>query len=450
MVQREVGERLAAAPGTPAYGVPLGRRPRTTPKRRSSVSVPASVFVPMPKVDSALVELVRRDRPPVDAPSRARLSSSARAGLRATDARCCDARCAVLGERTTQASSPTPASIRGARRDARLPRVGRARAHRGGVVTTAHLGSAPATLREAHALVARCSAHGASRRLPRDRSAHRADRPAARHARAVAVPIPPGVTFDVVAGDESVPSGHQNLAMSRRRACSLSRPRRARECNSRCASGSRPPGWVAVRPTPPRPCSPSTGCRGRRPQPDLLRARRRPRARTCRSASAGGPRGCAGAARSSNRSRCVPASRAHRDAAVPGGDGRRLPRVGRARRARSSRAVASPPPSTPWHPTLANDLEPRRRARRAAAAPAARAHREAHRSRRPRWPAAVPPTWCLPWPRRPARASAGALRRGRGSRRRRRNRLQGRAHRRYGAAIRPPSGGQRDRAPCPS
>ena len=30
---------------------------------------------------------------------------------------------------------------------------------------------------------------------------------------AVAVPYPPGVTFEVVAGDQSVPTGHQNLAM---------------------------------------------------------------------------------------------------------------------------------------------------------------------------------------------------------------------------------------------
>jgi 4-diphosphocytidyl-2-C-methyl-D-erythritol kinase len=30
---------------------------------------------------------------------------------------------------------------------------------------------------------------------------------------AVAVPDPPGVTFEVVDGDQSVPTGHQNLAM---------------------------------------------------------------------------------------------------------------------------------------------------------------------------------------------------------------------------------------------
>jgi len=39
------------------------------------------VFVPTPKVDSALVELIRRDAPPVDVPSRARLFELVRAGF---------------------------------------------------------------------------------------------------------------------------------------------------------------------------------------------------------------------------------------------------------------------------------------------------------------------------------------------------------------------------------
>jgi 16S rRNA (adenine1518-N6/adenine1519-N6)-dimethyltransferase len=43
--------------------------------------VPRSVFVPVPKVDSALVELVRRDTPPVDVPSRDRLFQLIRAGF---------------------------------------------------------------------------------------------------------------------------------------------------------------------------------------------------------------------------------------------------------------------------------------------------------------------------------------------------------------------------------
>jgi 16S rRNA (adenine1518-N6/adenine1519-N6)-dimethyltransferase len=66
MVQREVGERLAAAPGSKIYGatsvlaqlgcdVRVGRR------------VPRTVFYPVPKVDSALVVL-RRSGPPPSGP----------------------------------------------------------------------------------------------------------------------------------------------------------------------------------------------------------------------------------------------------------------------------------------------------------------------------------------------------------------------------------------------
>jgi 16S rRNA (adenine1518-N6/adenine1519-N6)-dimethyltransferase len=65
MVQREVGERLAAGPGSKAYGIPsvkvaywadadvVGR-------------VPPTVFVPQPRVESALVRLRRLPEPPVD------------------------------------------------------------------------------------------------------------------------------------------------------------------------------------------------------------------------------------------------------------------------------------------------------------------------------------------------------------------------------------------------
>jgi 16S rRNA (adenine1518-N6/adenine1519-N6)-dimethyltransferase len=66
MVQHEVGERLAAGPGDPGYGIPsvkvaywatagvVGR-------------VPPTVFVPQPRVESALVRIVRRPQPAVDA-----------------------------------------------------------------------------------------------------------------------------------------------------------------------------------------------------------------------------------------------------------------------------------------------------------------------------------------------------------------------------------------------
>jgi 16S rRNA (adenine1518-N6/adenine1519-N6)-dimethyltransferase len=59
MVQREVGERLAAAPGRAAYGVPsvLAQLACEVEVLRS---IPRSVFAPVPNVDSVLVGLRRR------------------------------------------------------------------------------------------------------------------------------------------------------------------------------------------------------------------------------------------------------------------------------------------------------------------------------------------------------------------------------------------------------
>jgi 16S rRNA (adenine1518-N6/adenine1519-N6)-dimethyltransferase len=64
MVQREVGERLAAGPGHPQYGavsVRVAYLAEATLIRR----VPASVFWPRPTVESVVVRLDRRDAPPV-------------------------------------------------------------------------------------------------------------------------------------------------------------------------------------------------------------------------------------------------------------------------------------------------------------------------------------------------------------------------------------------------
>ena len=69
MVQREVGERLAAGAGTEAYGavsVKVAYWATATVVGR----VPAGVFVPRPAVESVLVEVTRRDTPAVD-PSQA-------------------------------------------------------------------------------------------------------------------------------------------------------------------------------------------------------------------------------------------------------------------------------------------------------------------------------------------------------------------------------------------
>ena len=66
MVQREVGERLAAGPGDPQHGaVSLKVAYRASPRivRR----IPRTVFWPEPRVESVLVRLDRR-RPPVPTP----------------------------------------------------------------------------------------------------------------------------------------------------------------------------------------------------------------------------------------------------------------------------------------------------------------------------------------------------------------------------------------------
>jgi 16S rRNA (adenine1518-N6/adenine1519-N6)-dimethyltransferase len=64
MVQREVAERLAAPPGSRQYGA-VSVKVAYWASARLVGTVPASVFVPRPNVESALVEIVRR--PPPDA-----------------------------------------------------------------------------------------------------------------------------------------------------------------------------------------------------------------------------------------------------------------------------------------------------------------------------------------------------------------------------------------------
>ncbi|MEM8925467.1 MAG: 16S rRNA (adenine(1518)-N(6)/adenine(1519)-N(6))-dimethyltransferase RsmA [Actinomycetota bacterium] len=65
MVQREAGERLAAPVGSKTYGIPsvLASYWATV---RVVGSVRAELFLPRPKVESVLVELVRRPEPAVD------------------------------------------------------------------------------------------------------------------------------------------------------------------------------------------------------------------------------------------------------------------------------------------------------------------------------------------------------------------------------------------------
>lgn len=65
MVQREAAERFAASPRTPAYGA-VSVKTAYWGSAQVVGHVPASVFVPRPNVESALVEITRRSPPPTD------------------------------------------------------------------------------------------------------------------------------------------------------------------------------------------------------------------------------------------------------------------------------------------------------------------------------------------------------------------------------------------------
>jgi 16S rRNA (adenine1518-N6/adenine1519-N6)-dimethyltransferase len=63
MVQAEVADRLAAAPGSRVYGVPSVKAAWYARVRRAG-AIGRNVFWPAPNVDSGLVSLVRRPEPP--------------------------------------------------------------------------------------------------------------------------------------------------------------------------------------------------------------------------------------------------------------------------------------------------------------------------------------------------------------------------------------------------
>lgn len=62
MVQREAADRLCAGPRSPAYGA-VSVKVSYWATARIAGTVPASVFVPRPNVESALAEINRRDAP---------------------------------------------------------------------------------------------------------------------------------------------------------------------------------------------------------------------------------------------------------------------------------------------------------------------------------------------------------------------------------------------------
>jgi 16S rRNA (adenine1518-N6/adenine1519-N6)-dimethyltransferase len=64
MIQKEVAERIAAAPGSKAYGS-LSVAVQYYCELKTIAAVPPTVFIPQPNVESAVIRLTRREHPPV-------------------------------------------------------------------------------------------------------------------------------------------------------------------------------------------------------------------------------------------------------------------------------------------------------------------------------------------------------------------------------------------------
>jgi len=98
MVQREVGERLAAPVGTRQYGAVTVKVAYYAEASIAGI-VPPTVFTPRPKVDSALVKFVRHP-PPVTVADPGRMFALVRAGFATRRKTLRNALSAELGDRT--------------------------------------------------------------------------------------------------------------------------------------------------------------------------------------------------------------------------------------------------------------------------------------------------------------------------------------------------------------
>jgi len=99
LVQREVGERMAASPGDDQYGAVSVKVAYYSEASLLGV-VPPTVFMPRPKVESVLVDLVRRPAPPVDVPSTDDLFGLVRSGFGQRRKMLRRSLAPVLGDRT--------------------------------------------------------------------------------------------------------------------------------------------------------------------------------------------------------------------------------------------------------------------------------------------------------------------------------------------------------------
>ncbi|BDG30324.1 16S rRNA (adenine(1518)-N(6)/adenine(1519)-N(6))-dimethyltransferase RsmA [Parageobacillus thermoglucosidasius] len=65
MLQKEVADRISAQPGTKDYGS-LSIAIQYYTEAEKIMTVPRTVFIPQPNVDSAVIRLIKRKQPPVD------------------------------------------------------------------------------------------------------------------------------------------------------------------------------------------------------------------------------------------------------------------------------------------------------------------------------------------------------------------------------------------------
>ncbi len=80
MVQREVAQRMQAQPGTKDYGA-LSLAVQYYAKAEVVANVPPNCFIPRPSVGSAVVRLLRHERPPVQTKDEARMFALIRASF---------------------------------------------------------------------------------------------------------------------------------------------------------------------------------------------------------------------------------------------------------------------------------------------------------------------------------------------------------------------------------
>ena len=210
MVQREVGERLAAGPGTKDYGA-VSVKVAYYGRAKVVGPCPRTVFLPPPNVDSALV----RARPPRGAAGRRPVAGRAvRARARRLRAAAQDA--AARAAAAARATAPSRCSTRGrrsavARRGARPRRRGprRSRVRRRGVDRRGGTTSSPG---QAHADRCACSARVPTASTSSKRSPSRST---SRTTRSTSTAVRPGHRGSTVDGrrPRGVPADDDNLVV---------------------------------------------------------------------------------------------------------------------------------------------------------------------------------------------------------------------------------------------